>query len=155
MFFVLNGLIYYGHRRATRLIFGHILFGAFGDGLEAIFGVRDTPVFEPTIWTAAAYSLAVLLAIDLAVWTTHYLQHKIELLWQFHQVHHSAEVHATTLGPTVYRMHPVDLLFTGFATIGLMGLASAGFTYPDPDHAQRVDRDERQRGHLRLLSDRL
>lgn len=125
MFFVLNGLIYYGII-AQLLIFGHILFGAFGGGLEAMFGVRDTPVFEPNLWTAAAYTLAVLLAIDLAVWTTHYLQHKVELLWQFHQVHHSAEV----LTPaTVYRMHPVDLIFTGFATIGLMGLATAGFTY--------------------------
>ena len=125
MFFLLNAVIYYGIV-AQLLIFGHILFGAFGGGLEAIFGLRETPVFEPNIWTAAAYTLAVLLAIDLAVWTTHYLQHKVELLWQFHQVHHSAEV----LTPvTVYRMHPVDLLFTGLATIGLMGLATAGFTY--------------------------
>ncbi|NNE80160.1 MAG: creatininase family protein [Silicimonas sp.] len=125
MFFALNGLIYYGII-AQLLIFGHILFGAFGGGLEAIFGVRDAPVFLPTPLTAAAYTLAVLLAIDLAVWTTHYLQHKVEVLWQFHQVHHSAEV----LTPaTVYRMHPVDLLFTGLATIGLMGLATAGFTY--------------------------
>ena len=125
MFFLLNAVIYYGIV-AQLLIFGHILFGAFGGGLEAIFGVRETPLFVPNIWTAAAYTLAVLLAIDLAVWTTHYLQHKVELLWQFHQVHHSAEV----LTPvTVYRMHPVDLLFTGLATIGLMGLATAGFTY--------------------------
>ena len=125
MYFLLNGLVYYGII-AQLLIFGHILFGAFGGGLEAVFGVRETPVFAPTALTAAAYTLAVLLAIDLGVWTTHYLQHKIELLWQFHQVHHSAEV----LTPaTVYRMHPVDLLFTGFATIGLMGLATAGFTY--------------------------
>ena len=57
------------------------------------------------------YTLAVVLAIDLAVWLTHYLQHKVVVLWQFHQVHHSAEV----LTPmTVYRMHPVDLFFTGF-----------------------------------------
>lgn len=125
MFFVLNGLIYYGVI-AQLLIFGHILFGVFGGGLEALFGVRDAPVFTPNVWTAAAYTLAVLLAIDLAVWTTHYLQHKVELLWQFHQVHHSAEVLTPT---TVYRMHPVDLIFTGFATIGLMGLATAGFTY--------------------------
>ena len=125
MFFALNGLIYYGIV-AQLLIFGHILFGAFEGGLEAIFGVRHAPAFTPSPLSAATYTLAVLLAIDLAVWTTHYLQHKVEVLWQFHQVHHSAEV----LTPaTVYRMHPVDLLFTGFATIGLIGLASAGFTY--------------------------
>ena len=30
---------------------------------------------------------------------------------------------------TVYRMHPVDLLFTGIVTVVLMSLAIAGFTY--------------------------
>lgn len=125
MYFVLNALIYYGIV-AQLLVSGHIFFNAFGSGLEALFGVRDTPVFAPSPGAALAYTIAVVLAIDLAVWTTHYLQHKIELLWQFHQVHHSAEV----LTPvTVYRMHPVDLFFTGIVTTALIGLALAGFTY--------------------------
>lgn len=125
LYFVLNALIYYGIV-AQLLIAGHIFFGAFTQGLEAIFGLREVPVFAPSPLTAAAYTLAVVLAIDLAVWVTHYLQHKVELLWQFHQVHHSAEV----LTPvTVYRMHPVDLFFTGIVTTALIGLALAGFTY--------------------------
>lgn len=125
MYFALNALIYYGIV-AQLLITGHIFFGVFGNALEVLFGLRDTPVFTPSPLTAAAYTLAVVLAIDLAVWVTHYLQHKIVLLWQFHQVHHSAEV----LTPvTVYRMHPVDLFFTGIVTTALIGLALAGFTY--------------------------
>ena len=125
MYFVLNALIYYGIV-AQLLIAGHIFFGVFESALEAVFGLREVPVFASSPLTAAAYTLAVVLAIDLAVWLTHYLQHKIELLWQFHQVHHSAEV----LTPvTVYRMHPVDLFFTGIVTTALIGLALAGFTY--------------------------
>ena len=125
MYFVLNGLIYYGIV-AQMLLVAHVLFGAFGQGLESLFGTRDTAVFEPSTWSALAYTVVVLLAIDLAVWSTHYLQHRIPVLWQFHQVHHSAEV----LTPaTVYRMHPVDLFFTGFASSGLIALALAGFTY--------------------------
>ncbi len=125
MYFVLNALIYYGIV-AQLLVSGHVFFNAFGAGLEWAFGDRDNPVFAPSPVTAALYTLAVVLAIDLAVWATHYLQHKITVLWQFHQVHHSAEV----LTPaTVYRMHPVDLFFTGIVTTALIGLALAGFTY--------------------------
>ncbi len=125
MYFALNAIVYYGIV-AQLLISGHVFFGAFGGLLETLFGVRDAPIFTPSPLTAAAYTLAVVLAIDLAVWVTHYLQHKIEVLWQFHQVHHSAEV----LTPiTVYRMHPVDLFFTGVVTTALIGLALAGFTY--------------------------
>ncbi|NND42034.1 MAG: sterol desaturase family protein, partial [Silicimonas sp.] len=125
LYFVLNALFYYGII-AQLMISGHVFFNVFGLALENLFGVRDTAIFEPSLLTAAAYTLAVVLAIDLAVWVTHYLQHKIVVLWQFHQVHHSAEV----LTPmTVYRMHPVDLFFTGFAVAALLGLAFAGFTY--------------------------
>lgn len=125
MYFAFNALVYYGII-AQLLISGHIFFGAFASGFETLFGVRETPVFAPSPVSAAFYTIAVVLAIDLAVWLTHYLQHKIELLWQFHQVHHSAEV----LTPmTVYRMHPVDLAFTGIVTTALIGLALAGFTY--------------------------
>lgn len=125
LYFVLNALVYYGIV-AQLLVSGHMFFNAFGGALDWAFGVRDMAVFAPSPLTAAAYTLAVVLAIDLAVWTTHYLQHKITVLWQFHQVHHSAEV----LTPaTVYRMHPVDLFFTGIVTTALIGLAIAGFTW--------------------------
>jgi sterol desaturase/sphingolipid hydroxylase (fatty acid hydroxylase superfamily) len=52
----------------------------------------------------------VLLAIDLAFFISHYLHHKLPILWEFHKIHHSA----TRLNPfTVYRRHPVDLLIEG------------------------------------------
>ncbi len=52
-------------------------------------------------------TLVLALAGDLALYLSHYMQHKIAWLWEFHKVHHSAEV----LTPiTVFRMHPVDNL---------------------------------------------
>jgi len=125
VFFFFNGLIYYGVL-AQLLVSGHIFFGVFALGLESVFGAQETAVFAPSTSTAVAFTLAVALVIDLAVWVTHYLQHKVIVLWQFHKVHHSAEV----LTPaTVYRMHPVDLLFTGLVSVVLTAFAFALFSY--------------------------
>jgi len=66
----------------------------------------------------------VLLALvtDFALFFSHYLQHKIPWLWEFHKVHHSAEVMTPI---TVYRMHPVDNLLA-FGMVGLLSGAALG-----------------------------
>ena len=52
--------------------------------------------------------------MDFGLWCGHYLLHKFPLLWEFHKVHHSAEV-LTPL--TAGRVHPVEdamnILFSG------------------------------------------
>jgi sterol desaturase/sphingolipid hydroxylase (fatty acid hydroxylase superfamily) len=58
-----------------------------------------------------------LLAYELAYWFGHYLFHKVPALWEFHKVHHSAEV-MTTL--TELRQHPVEIV----AFMNLIGLAT-------------------------------
>jgi len=70
-------------------------------------------------WTArGAFTVCELLAIDGGLFLAHYLQHRVPLLWEFHKTHHSAE----TLTPiTVFRMHPVDLLFNSLLVTVLMG----------------------------------
>ena len=56
------------------------------------------------------YFLCLILVGDFLVFLSHYLLHKVPFLWQFHKVHHAAEV----LNPmTVYRQHPVDIILTG------------------------------------------
>jgi sterol desaturase/sphingolipid hydroxylase (fatty acid hydroxylase superfamily) len=53
------------------------------------------------------YILVTVLVADLIGYSVHYLQHKIPVLWEFHKVHHSAEV----MHPiSNYREHPVDNL---------------------------------------------
>jgi sterol desaturase/sphingolipid hydroxylase (fatty acid hydroxylase superfamily) len=56
-----------------------------------------------------------ILAFDFALWLAHYLFHRIPVLWEFHKVHHSAEVMTPF---TAGRMHPLEDFF-GYAMSGL------------------------------------
>jgi sterol desaturase/sphingolipid hydroxylase (fatty acid hydroxylase superfamily) len=70
------------------------------------------------------YTLCSLVVFDFSIFFTHYLQHKLPMLWQFHKVHHSAQV----LTPiTVYRMHPIDELLTGAMTTLSVGITGGLF----------------------------
>ena len=65
----------------------------------------------PTVWPAllvgAIWAAVLFLAYEFAYWADHYLSHHIPFLWEFHKVHHTAEV----LSPlTNFRVHPVDSL---------------------------------------------
>ncbi len=74
--------------------------------------------------TVILYTLLVGVALDLGVFIAHYLQHKVPWLWEFHKVHHSAEV----LNPlTAYRMHPVDLILNYGLSIFLVGVVQGVF----------------------------
>lgn len=75
-----------------------------------------------------AISLTIILALlsDFAIFFIHYLQHRIPWLWEFHKVHHSAEV----LTPiTVYRMHPVDIILTTSFSGLFVGAALGTFQF--------------------------
>lgn len=125
IFFVVNALIYMG-LIAQLLLSVHLFTIFFTAMLNKIFGIPETPVMEVSVLTITGYTIVFVLFMDFAVFVTHYLQHKIPVLWQFHQVHHSAEV----LTPiTVYRMHPVDLFFTGLIGAILVGFGYAGYVY--------------------------
>lgn len=68
-----------------------------------------------SVWGSVLLTVVSLFCLDFGLFVAHYLQHRIPFLWEFHKVHHSAEV----LNPlTVYRMHPVDDIFA-FALTGL------------------------------------
>lgn len=68
----------------------------------------------------------VFIASDFGFFIAHYLQHKVPLLWEFHKVHHSAEV----LQPiTSFRAHPVDQFVSGSVTGLTTGLAMAVIAY--------------------------
>jgi len=66
---------------------------------------------QATVWPAwtvlSMATLFELLAYELAYWFGHYLFHRIPALWEFHKVHHSAEVMTTF---TELRQHPVEIL---------------------------------------------
>jgi sterol desaturase/sphingolipid hydroxylase (fatty acid hydroxylase superfamily) len=69
-------------------------------------------------------TIMTLLAMDLALYIGHYLQHRVPVLWEFHKVHHSAEV----LTPiTAFRVHPVDDLLTLSLTALFTGVVQGLF----------------------------
>lgn len=76
----------------------------------------------PGLVGLAVYTLGSLMLVDLGKYVGHYLQHRVPLLWEFHKVHHSAQV----LTPvTVFRVHPVDLAFYDFINGIFLGASSA------------------------------
>lgn len=68
---------------------------------------------------ALSYTICLFVFGDFTRFVLHSLLHRVPLLWEFHKVHHSAEI----LTPiTVYRTHPVEVLL-----YGIRGALSAGF----------------------------
>jgi sterol desaturase/sphingolipid hydroxylase (fatty acid hydroxylase superfamily) len=70
-------------------------------------------------WAAiAAATVAEVLLYDLAYWFAHFTMHRIPILWEFHKLHHSAEV----LTPmTEWRQHPLELVWFPLSTALVMG----------------------------------
>jgi sterol desaturase/sphingolipid hydroxylase (fatty acid hydroxylase superfamily)/predicted lipoprotein len=75
--------------------------------------LRDAPVLA-----GAVFTLAVFVAEDAARFYLHRAMHRVPLLWEFHKVHHSAEV-LTPL--TLYRTHPVEAGLNGAANVAVVG----------------------------------
>lgn len=72
------------------------------------------------------YTVAIALAFDFGIFIVHTAMHRVPALWEFHKVHHSAEV----LTPvTVYRVHPVEDFLYGAATGALTGSTHGVFDY--------------------------
>jgi sterol desaturase/sphingolipid hydroxylase (fatty acid hydroxylase superfamily) len=76
------------------------------------------------------YMFASLALVDFLSFYTHYLQHKLPILWQFHKVHHSAEVMHPVSN---FREHPVDnlvyVLVQGLSYGVVSGIAVRMFGY--------------------------
>jgi len=71
-------------------------------------------------------TVCLFLAYELAFWVDHYLSHRVPLLWEFHKVHHTAEM----LTPiTNFRVHPVDsVIFFNILRI-FLGTTGGVLTY--------------------------
>lgn len=127
-FYVINSLVHQHLRLAS---FAFLVGGSLSVGYGAqqalvyIFGPGPAGV-EPSWITKAAYTLAIVAAADLSKWYTHYLQHRIQFLWEFHKVHHSAEV-LTPL--TNLRVHPVDVMCENFLSAIVTGLVIGLYGY--------------------------
>lgn len=68
-------------------------------------------------------AIEVVLLSDFLIYWGHRLQHKVDFLWRFHKVHHSAE-HLDWLA--AHREHPLDTIYT----VGLINLPAFILGFP-------------------------
>ncbi len=87
--------------------------------LKAWFG--EPPGWKPDpVIISLLFTLILFLIDDFTRFVLHALMHKVPLLWEFHKVHHSAQV----LTPfTVYRTHPVENFLYGCRLVIAQGMA--------------------------------
>ena len=88
------------------------------------------PTALPLPVAAALMTLALFVAYEAAYWLNHLMSHRIGWLWEFHKVHHSAELLSLL---TNFRVHPIDtIIFYNMAacatgcTAGLIRYALGG-----------------------------
>jgi sterol desaturase/sphingolipid hydroxylase (fatty acid hydroxylase superfamily) len=104
-------------------------FRAISNGtINVLTSAFGTPVATtlPEFSTRAALTVVLFLAYEICYWLHHYLCHRVPFLWEFHKVHHSANV----LTPiTVFRVHPVDTwLFANMMSV-VVGAANGVANY--------------------------
>lgn len=84
------------------------------------------PQFTTGLGWEVMLTIAVVLASDIALYWAHYSLHRVGFLWEFHKVHHSAQV----LTPiTVFRAHPIEGMLSAFAQGVLTGIVFGVFDY--------------------------
>ena len=115
----------------TRLLSSAALAAWITAALAAHFGPR-APLLEgmPAL---VAFTLLFGVATDFGDWLQHFLHHRIPLLWEFHKLHHSAEV----LTPvTALRNHPVEQVVGSVVETSVIGTATglAGYWLMSEPH---------------------
>jgi sterol desaturase/sphingolipid hydroxylase (fatty acid hydroxylase superfamily) len=108
-FFLLNQLLM-SHLRLNVWVIG--LFGLLHiqelvQGLLGLVVPAPDPAHTPGVLALAAFTLSMGVAFDFARYLSHRLHHRIPVLWEFHKVHHSAEVLTVFSN---YRNHPVETM---------------------------------------------
>jgi sterol desaturase/sphingolipid hydroxylase (fatty acid hydroxylase superfamily) len=121
---------FFFHKLIGHFLLLGVLAAATAYMFKAVTGVHVTQVSAnlpggASLGVVVAFMVVTLVVSDLIGYTVHYLQHKLPILWEFHKVHHSAEV----MHPlSNYREHPIDNLAYKFATGVGYGFV-AGVTY--------------------------
>ena len=118
--------LYFANALVLPLLFGYLLMsetqvarwigGALGDpeGAGGSAGIAVRILF----------TVMFFIAYDFGRFVAHSLLHDVALLWEFHKVHHSAQV----LTPiTTFRAHPVDLLVMAWVPALTTGIVAWAF----------------------------
>lgn len=93
---------------------------------ESLFGGKQAVNGQSTLMGNLIFSGIVLLMTDFIAYLNHYLGHKNRFLWEFHKLHHSAEV----LTPfTTFRTHPMMTIVIVSINSLALGFVFGGFKY--------------------------
>jgi sterol desaturase/sphingolipid hydroxylase (fatty acid hydroxylase superfamily) len=103
--------------------------------LNHVFGAAPTAI-GPSYVVTGLTMLSVFIAIEFGYWVSHFMMHKIPALWEFHKVHHSAEV-LTPL--TEWRQHPLELALFPILMSGASCLVQGPFVWYFGASAQVVN----------------
>lgn len=125
--------LYFINALVLPALFGWLLFSDahIAGFLDSALGREASPAGEASagFGVRIAYTVVFFLAYDFGRFAAHTLLHDVPALWEFHKVHHSAEV----LTPmTAYRAHPLDLLVMLWVPTLVTGLATWGFNLLAP-----------------------
>jgi sterol desaturase/sphingolipid hydroxylase (fatty acid hydroxylase superfamily) len=92
--------------------------------LRGFLGMADVSGHESAIAAHLAFTVLFFVAYDFGRFVAHCLLHDVPVLWEFHKVHHSAQV----LTPmTSFRAHPVELLLMSWGPLVTTGALTVAF----------------------------
>lgn len=130
-----DAFFYVVNRISTPLFIAPLLLGSVFcatlsyQGLTSLFGTHAQEPESTLVWLCVTF--VVILGTDFATFYTHYLDHKIKVMWEFHKVHHSSEF---LIPITNKRFHPVQQIFddagVALTTGVLLGVFSYAFSMP-------------------------
>jgi len=104
-------------------------------GLRHQFGPIET-IWLPYSLLVMSFTVVVFLAEDLNRFALHLCYHRIPFLWEFHKVHHSAEV----LTPiTLYRSHPVEMFLSKWGSVLIIGAVTGIFVFFFPGQLSALE----------------
>ena len=105
--------------------------------LDGLLGAIE-PVACCSLWTRIFSTVVLFLAYEIGYWVDHYLKHRVPFLWEFHKLHHTADV-LTPL--TNFRNHPIDNIVFGWMLAIFIGGASGvlAWLFNQPGQAFTVD----------------
>ena len=121
----------------TQLLMSHLRLNVWVIGLFGLLHVQDmvrwllhwvvaesSPVREPGALALVVFTVSMGVAFDLARFLSHRLHHRIPFLWEFHKVHHSAEVLTVFSN---YRNHPVETMVELLLRLALAAVVTGVF----------------------------
>lgn len=114
LFLINDGLLFF--LTLSAIITPALFSEVFIQTVEAL-GVT-TGEADSSLLSKIGFTILLVLAWDFGATYAHYLKHKVPMLWEFHKVHHSAEVMTPI---TALRRHPVDYLFGALVTTVTLG----------------------------------